>query len=106
MRGVDEEVPYTTSIRRSRPIACAARARVCSVAEALPGSRRRSDDARLVFMRRAISTLLTLSFSIACWTCHATVSFQHCGPGLFKDAFSFQEVIQRRTYVLVAPFIS
>ena len=56
----------TSSMRKSRPMALAARDRVCNVTEALPGSRRRSSAARLVFMRRAISTLLILSFSIAC----------------------------------------
>jgi len=30
--------------------------------------------ARVVFMRLAISTLVMFSFSIACCTCHATVS--------------------------------
>lgn len=57
---------YTSWMRRSRPTVWAARVRVCSVTEALPGSRRRSSAARLVFMRRAISTPLILPFSMAC----------------------------------------
>src|SRR5204862_8271084 len=42
---------YTSSIRRCRPTACAARARVPSVTDSFSGSRRRSSCARPVLLR-------------------------------------------------------
>ena len=80
-------------------MACAARHSVCRVTEALPGSSRRSRAARLVFMRRAISTLLI--FILAHRLLHLPCNhfFQSGCPCLFKNAFLSQEVIQRRANV-------
>src|ERR1700674_1056059 len=84
-------VLYTSSIRRSRPIARAARHNVCSVTEAFPGSSRRSRAARLVFMRRAISTLLIFALFIAFCTCHARASLSAVARASSRIPSSFKK---------------
>ena len=64
----------TNLIRRSLPIALAARKSVCNVIEALPGTKKRSNAARLVCIRRAISALLIFSVFIVCCIWNAIAS--------------------------------
>ena len=84
----------TSSIRRSRPIAWAAREKVSSVTVALAGSRRPSSAARLVFMRPRHLDLADFVLLHRLLNLPGQRLFKHHRAGLFQDAFLFKEVVK------------